>query len=62
MPVIEVIAMFLGVIAFIMTFAYAGRTMSSLPKIDTDSLTNMFFSGIVCLVSIGLVAYAEVIK
>lgn len=62
MPVIEAIALLTGAIAFIMTFAYTGKMLQALPEIDAEALTNMVFSAIVCLVSVGIVAYAEIVR
>lgn len=62
MPVIEAIALFTGTISFILTFAYTGKMLMSLPEIDAEALTNMMFSAIVCLISVGTVAYAEIIR
>lgn len=62
MPVIEIIALFFGTISFVMTLVSFANVVQSLPDIDSEALTNMLFSAIVCLACVGVVAYAEIIK
>ena len=62
MPVIEAIAMFVGIVAFINVFASTKRMLDPLPEVDGEALTNTTFSAIVCLICVGVVAYAEAIK
>ena len=62
MPVIEIIAMFVGVVAFINVFASTKQMFEALPDIDSEALTNMMFSTVICFICVGVVAYAEAIK
>lgn len=62
MPVIEIIAMFVGAIAFINVFASTKQMFEALPDIDSEALTNMMFSTIICFTCVGVVAYAEAVK
>lgn len=62
MTVIEAIAMFVGIVAFISVFASTKRVFDALPEIDGEALTNTTFSATVCLTCVGVVAYAEAIK
>lgn len=62
MPVIEIIAMFVGVVAFINVFASTKQMFEALPSIDSEALTNMMFSTVICFICVGVVAYAEAIK
>ena len=62
MPVIEVIAMFIGAIAFINVFASTKQMFEALPDIDSEALTNMMFSTIICFICVGVAAYAEAVK
>mgnify|MGYP000851724883 CR=1 FL=1 len=62
MPVIEIIALFFGTISFVMTLVSFANVVQSLPDIDSEALTNMLFSAIVCLTCVGVVAYAEIVK
>ena len=69
MPIVEIIALFFGTISFVMTLAsfvmtlvFFTNVVQSLPNIDSEALTNMLFSAIVCLTCVGEVAYAEIVK
>ena len=62
MTVIEIIAMFVGAIAFINVFASTKQMFEALPDIDSEALTNMMFSTILCFICVGVVAYAEAVK
>lgn len=62
MPVIEIIAMFVGAIAFINVFASTKQMFDALPEIDGEALTNTTLSATVCLICVGVVAYAEAVK
>lgn len=62
MTVIEIIAMFVGAIAFINVFASTKQMFEALPDVDSEALTNMMFSTILCFICVGVVAYAEAIK
>ena len=62
MPVIEAIAIFVGIIAFINVFASTKQMFEALPDIDSEALTNMMFSTIICFICVGVAAYAEAVK
>lgn len=62
MPVIEAIAIFVGIIAFINVFASTKQMFEALTDIDSEALTNMMFSTILCFICVGVVAYAEAVK
>ena len=62
MPVIEAIAIFVGIIAFINVFASTKQMFEALPDVDGGALTNMMFSTILCFICVGVVAYAEAVK
>lgn len=62
MPVIEAIAMLFSGISFVLTFVYAAQFFKTIPDFNTDALTNMLFSAIVCLVSVGAFSYIELTK
>lgn len=62
MPVIEIIALFFGTISFVVTLASFANIVQYLPDIDSEALTNMLFSAIVCLTCVGVVACAEIVK
>jgi hypothetical protein len=62
MPVIKIIAMFVGAIAFINVFASTKQLFEALPDTDSEALTNRMFSTILCFICVGVVAYAEAVK
>ena len=62
MSVVEIIALFFGTISFVMTLVSFTNVVQSLPDIDSEALTNLLFSAIVCLTCVGVVAYAEIVK
>ena len=62
MPVIEAIALFVGIISFINVFASTKQMFEALPDVDSEALTNMMFSTILCFICVGVAAYAEAVK